>query len=506
MVEVLPCVACGFGVCFGIKPRWSVTSKGKTVTMEVPAELAASLQAMVEHLEAFRARVGRGENPHFEEAEKSVGELVADLECADIAAYLEALDPSEERVEVGGVSYRRLHQHSAESYLGLRGPIRVIRGLYRQEGVKNGPTVVPMELRAGIVEGWYTPSAAKFAGVLAQEMPSRSTELVCRTGGLLQHGRASQFRVGVALGQRWEEIRADAEGTLIEAMDLPPAAVSAAISVDRVSLAMAEPRTRTPADDAAGVKKPTAVNFRMAFTGSLTLYDADGTSLSTIRYAHVPEGGAEAVEAALRRDLHVLLRRRPTLRIVTLADGAPEMQGILDRATVGMVVAARLVDFWHLAEHLGKALAAIGFFVPDQLGDWKSLLLERDDAAQSIESALARWAEGYRDDALPPALRAALTYIRNHRDRLQYAGPRAAQLPIGSGIVEATGKTIIEVRMKRAGARWQPAGAQAIMNLRALATSSSSRWDHAMSRILQSYTAPIMPLPPRPRRVRPART
>jgi hypothetical protein len=42
---------------------------------------------------------------------------------------LAALDASDERIEVKGVSYRRLNQESAETYLALRGAIRVKRTL-----------------------------------------------------------------------------------------------------------------------------------------------------------------------------------------------------------------------------------------------------------------------------------------------------------------------------------------------------------------------------------------
>lgn len=136
---------------------------------------------MVDHLAVFREKALRGENPHFGEAEKRVGELVAELECADMAAHLGALDPSEERVEVAGASYRRLHQESAETCLGLRGPVRVNRGLYRQEGVRNGPTVVPMELRAGIVEGWYTPTSAPRAA-LGRQATRRVSGISCGSG------------------------------------------------------------------------------------------------------------------------------------------------------------------------------------------------------------------------------------------------------------------------------------------------------------------------------------
>ena len=451
---------------------------------------------MLDHVADFQAKA-KSPGADFAAAEARLGELVADIEGTDLGFMLAALDPTEERVEVNGRSYRRLKQAAFETYLGLRGAIRVNRGLYRDEQIRNGPTVVPMELRAGIAEGRYTPAAAKLAGVMAQEMPSRSADLVCRSAGVLPQGRASHFRVGTDLGERWEEIREAAEPALVEAMKLPPGVAAASVSVDRVSLAMAEPRPVTVKDKTAGVKRPIAVNYRMAFSGALTLYDGDGEPLSTIRYAHVPEGGATALEDSLRRDLEILVRRVPGLRVVTLADGAPEMQNILDRVTRNVPVAARLVDFWHLAEHLGEAIASTGNYATDQLGDWKNLLFERDDAIDTIESVLKAWAETYASDAVPGPLHAALTYVENLRERLRYATTRAANLPIGSGTVEATGKAIVEVRMKRPGARWTPVGAQAIMGLRALATSSTARWDLAIAQVLHTYTAPVTPLPSR---------
>ncbi len=483
-------------VSSGLTRRPLMSEKPKTVTLQVPVELAARIQAVLDHVAQFQAKA-KGPVVDFAAAEVRLGELVAEFECGDLHMMLSALDPSDERVEVDGRSYQRLRQEAAETYLGLRGAVRVKRGLYRDESVRNGPTVVPMELRAGIAEGRYTPAAAKLAGVMAQETPSRSADLICRSAGVLPQGRASHFRVGTALGERWEEIREDVEPALAEAMDLPSGVVAASVAVDRVSLAMAEPRPLTAEDRAAGVKKPIAVNFRMAFSGALTLYDAEGEPLSTIRYAHVPDGGATALEDSLRRDLAILARRVPGLKVVTLADGAPEMQSILDRVTVNVPVAARLVDFWHLAEHLGEAIKALDRFPDDKLSDWKVLLLERDDAIETIEGELRAWATNYTVDAVPKPLHEALTYIENRRERFRYATARAAKLPIGSGTVEATGKAIVEVRMKRPGARWTPVGAQAIMGLRALASSSTARWDLAIARILQTYTAAVTPLPRR---------
>ncbi len=462
----------------------------RSVPLSVPAGLAGPLAAIIEHIKGFQASARSG-RVDFAEAEARLGSLLANTEGSALTAMLAALDPTSERVEVGGVSYKRMDLDITESYTGVRGTARVQRGLYRQEGVRNGPTIVPMELLAGIVLGRYTPCAAKVSAVLAAEMPSRSADLVCQSAGILPHSRAAQERLGVELGTRWEALRPEAEAELVAKMELPESVVAASVAVDRISLAMAEPRTPTSEDVANGTKHPTEVNYRMAFVGAVTLYDKEGDPVSTVRYAHMPERGASEMEASFRRDLAALLARRSDLRIVTLADGAHDMQAILDRATANVPVAAKLVDYWHLVEHLGKAIGATDRYVADVLGDWKHDLLNDDAAIDRIEVTLRAWKRDYAKAACPAELHGALTYIENHRERLRYATPRAAGLPIGSGTVEATGKAIVQVRMKRPGARWRPTGAQAIMGLRALATSAPGRWDAAMRRVLDGFLAKV---------------
>src|SRR5690606_8233565 len=78
---------------------------------------------------------------------------------------------------------------------------------------------------------------------------------------------------------------------------------------------------------------------------------------------------------------------------------------------------------------------------------------------------------------------AAITYLDNHRGNMNYAALRAAGLPIGSGSTEATCKTLVEVRAKRAGSRWNTDTARRIIQLRALATSD--RWGETMELTLR---------------------
>ena len=144
----------------------------------------------------------------------------------------------------------------------------------------------------------------------------------------------------------------------------------------------------------------------------------------------------------------------------------------------------RLVDFHHLIEKLGVAARVIyGSAASPIIERWRLALLNRSSAPEKILAELtASGCENIRIQSETP-VRAAITYFENHQGLFDYASARAAGLPIGSGNVEATCKSLFEVRFKRCGARWKEESGEHIVHLRALVLSD--RWPEAITHALQ---------------------
>jgi len=96
----------------------------------------------------------------FEDRELSMLELLSAVQKELSRQELQELaDDVPDEVEAKGKTYKR-HQSGTVQYYTLAGPVTIVRDTYRQVGVRNGPTVVPLELVAGLAER-ATPALAK---------------------------------------------------------------------------------------------------------------------------------------------------------------------------------------------------------------------------------------------------------------------------------------------------------------------------------------------------------
>jgi hypothetical protein len=95
----------------------------------------------------------------FETFERELHERIMALECELIAEELARYDVDVEEVEVADTVYGQALT-STETYLSAAGPVTVERHLYRPAG-RGTKSICPLELRAGIVRGLFTPRAAR---------------------------------------------------------------------------------------------------------------------------------------------------------------------------------------------------------------------------------------------------------------------------------------------------------------------------------------------------------
>ncbi len=461
------------------------------ITIDIPDSLESvgeSMKKLVDEL-AIGLKTSRlGRTPNYRQVEESVAERVAEIERSSHQAMLQALDVDAPRVVIEGKLYRRVLREDS-TYHCMVGDIVVKRSLYRECGTRGGKTVDPVSLRAGVVGDGWLPLTAQAMAYQLQRGTSRDAEESARQVRRLPYSRSSFERVGHLVGERYVVGHAEIEDTLIRAFEVPTEAASVSVSVDRVSLPMEEPRKRPvgrPCKDAP--KNPISRNYRMAWCGTVTFHDGRGEALHTIRYGRMPKDNPVELAQSLVGDVLVALEQRPDLEVAVLADGAHENWELLGNAMAEFLPdkeVRQILDMWHVLEKLGAAARVMhGKKISGaELARWRLMLLNSKNAAALILDELtSSGKENMRVGESRP-VHEAITYLTNHKERMDYASARRACLPLGSGNVEATCKSLVEMRMKRSGSRWKEHTGAHIMHLRALALSD--RWDQAIHMTLE---------------------
>jgi hypothetical protein len=124
-------------------------------------------------------------------------------------------------VDIDGQRDRRLKQASSATYYGRWGAHEIEEALYREVGLHNGPTVKPIEVRAGIVARRMTPDVARIVGELSAEGSSRQIEATMRTTSLVPCVRDLYHNSRALLSQGDCRLRAPgprARGTLSQCL------------------------------------------------------------------------------------------------------------------------------------------------------------------------------------------------------------------------------------------------------------------------------------------------
>jgi hypothetical protein len=219
-----------------------------------------------------------------------------------------------------------------------------------------------------------------------------------------------------------------------------------------------------------------------------------GTVVTTARTAL--EAGATTYTATFAaahtfaRQLVAVAQRRGlgwARQVVVLGDGA---KWIWKLAARRFPQAVQIVDWYHAREHLwalAQLLYGEGATGEAAAHTWLETLAGElwaaqtaDDVAIVAAAAEAAWATSPKDlpDGAPRRTRAryrevttAVAYFTTNAHRMRYGAFRAQALPVGSGVVEGGCQSVLHVRLKRPGACWSAAGAEAMARARALLCS-----------------------------------
>jgi hypothetical protein len=204
----------------------------------------------LDRLQAFLAGRRSLQEPRsdMECFERELHEYVVAAERELLAEELARLDVDLPAVTIEGELYRQVVR-CEESYVSAAGPVRVMRSLYRR-GSEGERTLCPLELRAGIVEGRWTPLAARQAAFVVAHLTPQEGEDLFRELGNMTPSKSSLDRLPKQLSKRWEAERERFEAALRAEQTVPREAVTVAISLDGVMVPMKDGRRAQKRQDA----------------------------------------------------------------------------------------------------------------------------------------------------------------------------------------------------------------------------------------------------------------
>ena len=409
--------------------------------------------------------------------ERSLAAVSNAASCAFMRLAIESVDEESDRLVVDGNVYHRIGT-SPHTMLSSFGPVWYERSRYRRRGCDS---VVPADLRFGLINGFWSPLAARRGTLLMGLAPAGDcVRLSEELGGMSPSATALNHLVET-VGEAWNVVQDEALPGIRADEDIPAGSSALSISLDGVMLGMRNEKGEGRQGDAA------ATGFREASCGAVSLLDADGERIRTVYSGRMPEAGKATLKRGLLEEAGHVLHIRPDLEVVVLADGAADNWNWFSEA---FPEATEILDFWHAAQHLKAALdSAYGTDSMEARRRFERLrgrLRDEEDGVERIVRALRHLASKH---PRRKAIARELAFFRKNRQRMRYAAFQNRKLPIGSGVVEAANKVLVTQRLKCSGMRWKLDGTgQYVLSVRTL--WKSHRFEAAWSEIMTALEPP----------------
>ena len=379
----------------------------------------------------------------------------------------------------------RFKQVSTKEWLTPFGVVQIDRRYFQPDA--GGDGVAPIDVRCGMSGRFMTPDVEEAVAFASANLSPGFTRTLL--GKVLPHAPSEKAirRTIAGLGQWADEAQDEIEERIAHEVPLPDGDILV-ISVDGVTVPLREPGCKTgrPAErPGVGVGGITPTAWREAGVGTVSIYKpGDGAlelpqRMGTKYLARMPESGMATLFDEVGWAVSDLTQQRDFTEMVVVCDGKPALWNNIE-ADPRYDGATQILDFFHAVEHLSRAAEAI-FGKKEQAATrwhakYRALLLENPDALDSVLRSLRYYRKSLRRGSeRRRVVDRVIRYYARNRDRMRYADFRARGLPIGSGVVEAACKCIVNSRLKRSGMRWTRGGGQHVLNLRVRV--QSGEWD-----------------------------
>jgi hypothetical protein len=396
--------------------------------------------------------------------------VLAQVMIAVVAAQAAVAPRQRPRCVTCGQRMRLVDAHRSRSLQGLVGDYTVTRAYYGCARCRQGRA--PLDTSLGLGRGSLSPSLSRVACRLGIEVSfPEAADLLAETLGVVvpDEGvrRITEGIGAVAEAEQQAAMARAAAGLEPQAAAcIQPAAATLLVTVDGVMVheedGWHECKVGVVAPLGPTVRTDPEHGRQCLVTGPAQ-YCAGFEAAASFWYRVYGEACRQGLGSAT------------VVRVVVVADGAEWIwRGARAFLGVGPVEVVEIVDFYHAVEHLwGVANAAFGVGSP-AAAVWAKRMKEQlylhgvGPVLAALDDLMAAGSGGELG-------RKALAYFTEHAQRMDYPAFVARQLPIGSGTVESSCKTLIQMREKGAGMRWSQTGAQAVASLRAV--HRSQRWD-----------------------------
>lgn len=393
--------------------------------------------------------------------------------------------PSEKGTSNVTAQYRR-HEVGTARYYSLCGPLDIARATYRLVGTRNGPTIVPVELQAGLIAR-ATPALAYALAQGHAKEPIRSVEQDLHSAHRHPPSRSTMDRIAREIGLSVHAVVPVIEPALRAREELPAGAHAVNIGLDRTTVPMEEPLHDKVVERPAVMKPQITVRYRMAYVGTVCVTNQDGEVLCGWRYAAPAHEGPAEVLGRMVADVNRALDQKPRLKLGVVQDGAAEMWNLVREALRENPQTKKrkwreTVDRYHFMERVAALLEC---FYPDAseqpkrrelLDRWRREIDTSDRAPKAIHDWFEK--EALRLDREEKKKRfmwlrfdEKLGCYMIRQDHFHYASLADDGLHSGSGVTEGACKFLIAARAKRSGQRWTKRGITAVLALRSLLAS-----------------------------------